>query len=514
MPPPEQPTPRPASSAETAYQDWMNISSQRGNSSVLNEEPSPEVRLPDYEILGPLGSGGMGVVVKARQTRLNRVVALKMLHAGTADPDDVARFKIEAEAVARLQHPNIVQIHEIGDLGNGMPFIALEFVPGGSLKDRLKGEPQPPRDAAALVETLARAMAHAHAHMVVHRDLKPANILLALGDQPSVGRQTASAMKLNSESSSLFAVPKITDFGLAKRLDDPTGQTKTGDIVGTPSYMAPEQAGLTGQGAVSKAPVGPLADVYALGAILYELLTGRPPFRGVGAMETIWQVLTEDVMPPTQLQRKVPKDLETVCLKCLHKEPGKRYPSALALAEDLQRFQRNEPVHARPASAWELAVKWCKRNPSKALIVVLAILAAARMGHQYWWNHSTLATAQAEANQLRPLAWDNAYRLADQGDAARAAEQAERLLAMHPEDAEQLFQAARVHARCVATAAATAKKTEYADRAMQLLEQARNAGAFSGNDRRRQLYTDSTWDALRELTDFRMLFPRTGPGLN
>ncbi len=282
------------------------------------------VTVPGYEVLGELGRGGMGVVYKARQVGLNRTVALKMiLVAECAGGQDRARFKAEGEAVARLQHPNVVQIHEVGE-HDDRPFFSMEFVDGGSLAHKARGGPLPPRAAAGLVETLARAMHAAHEYGVVHRDLKPANVLL-----------------------SADGTPKIADFGLAKRLDVDAGQTRTGSVLGTPSYMAPEQAdGRTKE-------VGPAADVYALGAILYELLTGRPPFKGETAMHTLFQVLSVEPVPPARLRTGVPADLNVICLKCLEKNPRDRYASAAALAEDLRRFLNGEVIAARPAGPWK-----------------------------------------------------------------------------------------------------------------------------------------------------------------
>jgi WD40 repeat protein/tRNA A-37 threonylcarbamoyl transferase component Bud32 len=336
------------------------------------------VVIPGYEVLGELGRGGMGVVYKARQAKLNRVVALKMIlsgaHAGSAERQ---RFLTEAEAVARLQHPNIVQIHEIGE-ADGYPFFSLEFCPGGSLAARLNGTPLPPAEAAPLVEALARAVQAAHQAGVVHRDLKPANVLL-LSD----------------------GTPKITDFGLAKKLDDASGQTASGAIMGTPSYMAPEQA----EGKSKE--IGPAADVYALGAVLYELLTGRPPFRAATPLDTVLQVISEEPVPPSRLVAKLPRDLETICLKCLHKEPRKRYASAAELADDLQRFQKGEPIRARPVGRAERAWRWCRRNPVVAGLTATAVLlavvatlgylqaAAARDRANRQLYHSLVGQAQA-----------------------------------------------------------------------------------------------------------------------
>jgi serine/threonine protein kinase len=314
------------------------------------------VSVPGYEILGELGRGGMGVVYRARQVKLDRLVALKMiLAAGHAGEAHLARFRTEGEAIARLQHPNIVQVHEVGEQG-GLPYFTLEYCSGGTLKDRLNGTPLPPQDAAMLVGTLARAVDVAHRHNIIHRDLKPANVLLT--DD---------------------GTPKITDFGLAKKLDDDSGQTQSGAVMGTPSYMAPEQAG--GQGK----QLGPATDIYALGAILYECLTGRPPFKAATIIDTLQQVVVDEPVPPTQLQSRTPRDLETICLKCLRKESGRRYESAAALADDLRRFVEGRPILARPVGQLERMTKWVRRNRilagmSAALILALLLGTAGSLG--------------------------------------------------------------------------------------------------------------------------------------
>jgi serine/threonine-protein kinase len=289
--------------------------------------------IPGFEILSVLGRGGMGVVYKARQTQLGRLVALKMILSGSMVGEaELARFRTEAEANARMQHGNIVQIHEVGEY-DGRPFFSLEFCSGGSLADKLNSTPLPAQEAARLVQTLAQAMEAAHQAHVIHRDLKPANVLL-----------------------SKDGTPKITDFGLAKRLDVAAGQTTSGAILGTPSYMAPEQAsGNTRQ-------IGPAADVYALGAILYECLTGRPPFMAATMTDTLLQVLQQEPVPPRQLQPGSPRDLETICLKCLEKDPRRRYPRAENLAQDLERFLQGKPITARPVSIVGQVTKWVKRR--------------------------------------------------------------------------------------------------------------------------------------------------------
>jgi WD40 repeat protein len=289
------------------------------------EAPPP---IPGYEILGELGRGGMSVVYRARQLGLGRVVALKMIRLGAqAGPDELARFRREAEAVARLHHPNIVQVYELGEQ-DGRPFLALEFCDGGSLAAALAGQPQPVRRAAELTATLARAVHAAHEAGVVHRDLKPANVLL------------------NADGT-----PRITDFGLAKKLDGDTRLTATGAILGTPSYMAPEQASGDGK------HVGPAADVWALGAILYELLTGRPPFQGATPFDTLMQVLSDAAEPPSRLRPGVPAELEAICLRCLEKKPARRYASAAELADDLQRFLDGLPLAVRPAAGGTAPVR-------------------------------------------------------------------------------------------------------------------------------------------------------------
>jgi serine/threonine protein kinase/tetratricopeptide (TPR) repeat protein len=322
-----------------------------------------------YEILGELGRGGMGVVYKARQVGLNRLVALKMILDGPhASPGHLARFRREAEAVARLCHPNIVHIHDIGEQ-EGRPFFSMEYVEGGNLAQRLAGKPQPSRSAAQLVETLARAVHAAHQQSIVHRDLKPANILLS-GARQGIGGDALDALAT--------LVPKISDFGLVKYVEAESpdrqtekqpflglARTESGALMGSPSYMAPEQARSTARN------LGPAADVYALGAILYELLTGRPPFIGAAPLDTVLQVLHEEPVSPRQLQPKLSRDLETICLKCLRKEPHKRYSTALELAEDLCRFQEGKPIKARPVGHVERIWRWSRRNPLVAGLLAL-----------------------------------------------------------------------------------------------------------------------------------------------
>jgi len=355
--------------------------------------------VPGYQILGELGRGSMGIVYKARQLTLNRLVALKMIYRGSGPGDEVLRrFVEEARVVASLRHPNIVQIYEIS-LGQEPPFFTLELVEGGSLADQLGGRPQPFRQAARLVAVLAQAIHVAHQGGIVHRDLKPANILLApLEKRDShLGAFSEDVRCLNPDFFSWS--PKITDFGLAKQLDGGASRTESGLIMGTPSYMAPEQA----EG--RSRDVGPAADVYALGAILYEMLTGRPPFAAESAVETVLQLFQMEPVAPSRLQPRLPRDLETICLKCLHKEPRRRYPSAEELAQDLQRFLACEPIAARPASVRERLQKWARRRPALATLAAGGCLAViALVGLTLWHQadlQSRLTRSRVEERQAR-----------------------------------------------------------------------------------------------------------------
>ncbi|MDB5311907.1 MAG: Serine/threonine protein kinase, partial [Gemmataceae bacterium] len=361
-----------------------------------------QVVLAGYEILGELGRGGMGVVYRARQISLNRPVALKMILAGyQAGPRDRARFRSEAAAVAQVQHPHIVQVYEVGEEA-GRPYLALELIEGTTLQQKLAGAPQPTGPAAHLVELLARAVHHAHQCGVVHRDLKPANVLLAAPPAGASGHTDPHA----GRAAALYGVPKITDFGLAKRIGDDDGQTRSGDLLGTPSYMAPEQA------AGKAVAAGPGADVYALGAILYEMLTGRPPFRGATPLETLHQVLHDDPVPPGRLRPKLPRDLERICLKCLEKDPRKRYASAQELADDLRRHLNGESVLARPAPVPERVWRWCRRNPVPAgLLAAAAIGSVSGLWYLSWLTRSVVRSTaiQAAAQQAETLDEVNKY---------------------------------------------------------------------------------------------------------
>ena len=334
---------------------------------------SPDLpRIPGYEVQGVLGRGGMGVVYKARHLRLNRTVALKMLLAGAhAGPESRGRFLREAEAVAGLRHPNIVQVHDLGDQ-EGQPFFTMEFVEGGNLAQKLAGVTQPPREASALVATLAEAVEVAHRSGIVHRDLKPSNVLL-----------TADG------------TPKISDFGLARRMEEEAGLTWTGFAVGTPSYMAPEQA------EARSLEWGPGVDLYTLGVILYELLTGRPPFRAESAAETVRQVTSQDPVPPSRLNNKVPRDLEVICLKCLHKEPRLRYAGAAALAEDLRRFLEGEAIAARPEGRLARLARRVRRRPVFSATAAVGSLFIFALLGGWLWLLSERASARLAAEAER-----------------------------------------------------------------------------------------------------------------
>src|SRR5262245_14955996 len=355
---------------------WRQICSARAEFDAIfppatesapttSTEPTPLPTVPGYEVEGVLGVGGMGVVCRARHLRLNRFVALKMTLAGAyAGQQERDRFQREAEAVARLQHPNVVQIHDVGE-ADGRPYFSMEYVGGGSLAQKLSGHPQPAREAAVLVATLAGAIQVAHVAGIVHRDLKPANVLL-----------TADG------------APKVSDFGLARRLDGDTGLTGSGTAVGTPSYMAPEQA--RGQ----PAAVGPAADVYALGAILYETLTGRPPFRAESAAETVQQVIARDPVPPSRLNHSVPRDLDTICLTCLRKEPGLRYGRASALADDLGRFLRGEAIAARPEGVGRRLARRVRRRPGLVAAIATVTVLALTVAVGSLWTLSERSAAR------------------------------------------------------------------------------------------------------------------------
>jgi tRNA A-37 threonylcarbamoyl transferase component Bud32 len=475
--------------------------------------------LPGYEILEELAQGGMGVVYKARQARLSRLVAIKRIRAGVqARPNQLARFRTEAEALARVQHPHIVQIFEVGE-HDAQPFLAMELVEGESLAQKLARSLLPAHQAAGLIETLARAIHAAHERDIVHRDLKPSNVLLTGAGEP-----------------------KITDFGLAKCLDNDSGPTRTGEIMGTPSYLAPEQA------AGKAREVGPAADVWALGTILYEAITGRPPFQGESTLDTLTQVRLCDPVPPSRLQPRVPRDLETVCLKCLEKEPRQRYPSALALADDLGRFRAGEPVRARPASLAERGLKWVKRRPAQAalaavsataLLALLAVWAALtarltteRNRAQYEEGRAKEQEGIARANQKlaeteRDRAdqqWKRAesllYRCSSAVEEyAAAAVVAKNEKVQTGEPGSVLYVLARFYATTAGAVPGDAGLTEsdrkklteeYAARAVYLLRRAGEVGFFANPRNLERLRQDKELAPLRSRPDFQTLVRRVG----
>src|SRR6516225_2017579 len=326
-----------------------------------------------YEVLGYLGEGGMGVVYRARQVALDRLVALKLLRGGSSKR--LARFRAEALADARLQHPHVVQIFEIGE-HQGQPYLALELLEGGSLDAKIAGKPQAPQGAAVLVQVLARAMQYAHSRGIVHRDLKPSNVLL-----------TAEG------------TAKIGDFGLAKFLQTAEGETQEGDVVGTPRYMAPEQT------SGAREAVGPAVDIYSLGVILYELLTGRAPLQAPTPVETLLLIRTQEPLPPSRVQPRLPRDLETICLKCLHKDPRRRFASAQEFADDLERFLGGKPIRARPVGRAEKALLWVRRNPMIALLLALLALAVCGglVGVTWKWLEAEQQRQRAEVGQQDAL---------------------------------------------------------------------------------------------------------------
>lgn len=320
----------------------VNVGSIKPNTGGKN---FPNV--PGYDILGELGRGGMGVVYRAKQRGLGRMVALKMiLGGGNLNPEDVARFELEAKAVGSMTHPNIVQVYEVSEF-NGLPYFSLEFVDGGPLDSKLKSEPQPAEWCAQMMLQLSRGMAYAHSKQIIHRDLKPANVLVT---KDGIG--------------------KIADFGLAKKMDADDGKTRAGSIMGTPSYMPPEQA------SGDTADIGPLADIYSLGAMFYEFLTGRPPFRGTTLLQTLEDVRNKEPIAPNVLVQSVPIDLQTICLKCLEKDKSKRYTTADELADDIDRYIKGEPILARPVGMYTKALKWAKRNQAKAALIAVSSVAA------------------------------------------------------------------------------------------------------------------------------------------
>jgi WD40 repeat protein/tRNA A-37 threonylcarbamoyl transferase component Bud32 len=391
-------TPAQRRSAVRALRDGQE---GRADSRSRDSQAAPVIlpvprQVGDYDILAEVGRGGMGVVYKARHRSLHRLAALKMVLAGEfASSTQELRFRLEAELAARVKHPNIVQVYEIGT-HEGRPFLALEWVEGGSLANRLDGKPWPPREAARLIETLARAIHVAHAEGVVHRDLKPANILLQKGE---CRRTTDEGEPSHSESMPSSIIPKITDFGLAQPTEGGMILTQSGSLVGTPGYMAPEQAG------GKRTLVGPATDTYALGVVLYQLLTGQLPFEGDSTMEVLRAVMSNEPARPRRLQPRLPRDLEAITLHCLEKEPTRRYPSALALAEDLQRFREGKQVAARPAGAVARLARACRRRPLVAsLFTLLAVSLLGGLAGVTWkWLEANEQRDQANTEKQAAL---------------------------------------------------------------------------------------------------------------
>src|SRR5213594_3101893 len=322
----------------------------------------------DYELLEVIGRGGQGVVYRARQKSLNRIVALKVIGlAHWATEAHVKRFRREAEAAARLDHPCIVPIHEVGER-EGSCYFSMNLVEGSQLDDVAKREPMPLRRAAELIAKLARAVHYAHEHGILHRDIKPGNVLLDRNGEPH-----------------------LTDFGLARLVETESTVTHTMEVLGTPSYMAPEQA------VGNNAAVSSVTDVYGLGAVLYQLLTGQPPFAGGTTYETIKLLLDTEPRPPRLLNPKVDRDLSTICLKCLEKDPKRRYPSALALAEDLEHWLKHEPIRARRSGSFTYAQKWVRRNPSIAVMAAMFLAFAVPLGVMIWRTESEHSAASNPA---------------------------------------------------------------------------------------------------------------------
>jgi len=410
--PPTATDPAPPAQSLRTTQNFGELQTSSGETQKANSEQTAahiHDRLRDfgdYELIEEIARGGMGVVYKARQKSLNRIAAVKMILAGhLASPQEIQRFFTEAEAAAHLDHSNIVPIYEVGEQ-EGQPFFSMAFVEGPSLAKRIADGPVSPREAAALVKSVAEAVQYAHEQGIIHRDLKPANLLLDKAGQP-----------------------RITDFGLAKRLDVASGLTATGEVMGTPSYMPAEQAA----GRISE--IGPLSDVYSLGAILYHLLTGRPPFEGATVVDTIRQVSEQDPIPPRQLNSAVERDLESICMRCLQKKMSRRYQSAVELEEDLERYLEGETVQARPISRRERAWRQVQRKPVVPFLGILACLAVTALTIVGLWLYGNIensmkqtmaseveAILNSDANALRLWFADqeaNVETIADDPDVKR-----------------------------------------------------------------------------------------------
>lgn len=412
-----------AAGSATVHRETNGAASPYDTVATQQRPPTEASQVPGYEIVRELGRGGMGVVYLARQLRASRLVALKMVLAGAhARPEELHRFRREIEAVAAVEHANLVPVYDVGEY-QGRPYYAMPYIAGGTLAAYIGTQPQPPRTAARIVAALAQATHAVHCRGIIHRDLKPANILLQCVDYRLPTDRTTDGVRPKDEISTLeSAIPMIADFGLAKTLGDNGESTVSGTVLGTPSYMAPEQA------AGRTRDIGPRTDVYALGAILYQMLTGRPPFHAATPWDTIHQVIRDEPVSPRRLQGAVPADLETICLKCLSKDPARRYASAMELADDLTRFLGGEPVHARPIGVRERALKWARRRPAAAALLVVCCLSvfALAAGAIVHFSQLRAALVQSEAHgeesrrRLVRLHVAHGARLLDDGDAVGA----------------------------------------------------------------------------------------------
>lgn len=467
----------------------FHISASDAPDAAVTFVPSQNTIVPellasvgDYEIIHEVSRGGMGIVYKARQISLNRIVALKMVLAGEfASSEQLSRFRNEARAVARLDHPNIVPVYETGE-HQGLPYLSMAFIDGGSLHEKLKIQPLSENQAVDLLLEICRAVQYAHDHHVIHRDLKPANILL-----------------------DRHGTPRVSDFGLAKRLQTAAELTLTGQVIGTPAYMPPEQA--------LGSPATPLSDQYSLGATLYHMLTGRPPFLAATPHETLSLVISQEPVLLRILNPTVSRDLETICLKCLRKDPQQRYPSVQVLAEDLQRWKNGEAIIARPVSRRERVYKWMRRHP---WIAATGAVTAVAIGLSLSLSF-VLQTGQAERKKASSeLAWkehmeqsltaDRLVSLAQTGDYREAVAEAQRLFQKKQLSSMMSYDLACVYSLASSSAAndelepaetRSARETQYLTESLNLLELALIKGYFHVPEQRVWLTQDPHLSALR-----------------